>query len=378
LPLQIYNEIPSGIRKPVDSSNYFIGGENLMQHMMKWLEDLHNSSVKKAMPVLSFPAIQLMGITVLDLINDSDLQAKAMKMIADRVDSAASLSLMDLSVEAECFGSEIRKSDYEVPTVTGSIVTDMQSAERLSIPEIGTGRTGIYIDAVTKAKKMIQDRPVFAGMIGPFSLSGRLLNVTEIMVHCYDDPELVHAVMEKSTEFLINYAKAYKKSGANGIIMAEPLTGILSPVLARKFSSPYVKKIVDEIQDDNFLVIYHNCGNNTIQMIDSILSTGAAAFHFGNSIDMSVMLQKIPEHIIVMGNIDPAKEIKGGTPQSVRKATLETLEKCSHHPNFVISSGCDIPPLSSWENIDAFFGAVKEYYDKIKNNDNKSAFLEKE
>ncbi len=100
----------------------------------------------------------------------------------DRVDSAASLSLMDLSVEAECFGSEIRKSDYEVPTVTGSIVTDMQSAERLSIPEIGTGRTGIYIDAVTKAKKMIQDRPVFAGMIGPFSLSGRLLNVTEIMV----------------------------------------------------------------------------------------------------------------------------------------------------------------------------------------------------
>lgn len=34
-------------------------------------------------------------------------------MVADRVDSATSVSLMDLSVEAECFGSTIRYSDDE-------------------------------------------------------------------------------------------------------------------------------------------------------------------------------------------------------------------------------------------------------------------------
>ena len=35
---------------------------------------------------------------------------------------------------------------------------------------------------------------------------------------------------------------------------------------------------------------------------------------------------------------------------------------CEKYPNIVISSGCDIPPLSKWENIDAFFAAVGEYY----------------
>ena len=40
------------------------------------------------------------------------------------------------------------------------------------------------------------------------------------------------------------------------------------------------------------------------------------------------------------------------------------MEKCCKYPNFVISSGCDIPPLSSWDNIDAFFAAVKEFYQK--------------
>lgn len=107
--------------------------------------------MKKALPVLSFPAIQLMGITVNELISDSSLQAKGMKLIVERVEAAASVSLIDLSLEAECFGSTIRYSDDEVPTVIGSIVSTEEEAEALKIPEIGAGRTTIYIEAIEKA-----------------------------------------------------------------------------------------------------------------------------------------------------------------------------------------------------------------------------------
>ena len=54
-----------------------------------------------------------------------------MKLVADRVDSAAVISLMDLSVEAECFGSQIVFSESEVPTVKGSIITEMEEVEEL-------------------------------------------------------------------------------------------------------------------------------------------------------------------------------------------------------------------------------------------------------
>ena len=37
--------------------------------MKKWLEDLKNAKEKKAMPILSFPAVELMGITVEELIS---------------------------------------------------------------------------------------------------------------------------------------------------------------------------------------------------------------------------------------------------------------------------------------------------------------------
>ncbi len=331
-------------------------------NMKKWIEEIKTTEKKKAMPILSFPSVSLMGITVKELINDSDLQAKAMKLVCDRVNSLASVSMMDLSVEAEAFGCKIKVSDDEVPTVTNAVVTTPEEADSLVVPPVGSGRTGIYIKAMQEACKLITDRPVFAGVIGPFSLAGRLMDVSEAMVNCYIEPEMVHTTLKKATEFLIEYINAYKAAGANGIVMAEPLTGMLSPDLAAEFSEPYVKQIVDSVQTDDFIIIYHNCGNNTIQMIDSILNTGCSAYHFGNAVSMSDVLSKAPQNTVVMGNIDPAGQFKNGTPESITQVTTELLKNCSRYKNFVISSGCDIPPASSWDNIDAFFKAVDEFY----------------
>jgi len=331
-------------------------------NMTQWISDIRTADRKKAMPVLSFPSIQLLDISVVDLISDSEKQAAGMKAIADRVNSAAAVSMMDLSVEAECFGSTIRFSDDEVPTVIGGIVSTEEEVSALKVPEVGTGRTGIYIDAIKKAAERITDRPVFAGGIGPFSLAGRLMDVSEAMIYCYDEPDMVHSLLEKVTSFIIEYCKAYKNAGANGIFIAEPLAGLLSPALAEEFSSQYVKKIVDELKDDSFAVIYHNCGNATIKMIDSLLGIKASAYHFGDAIDMNEMMTYIPEDVVAMGNISPANQFRNGTVESITTDTLDLLNKCTKYPNFVISSGCDIPPMSKWENIDAFFNTVDEFY----------------
>ena len=332
------------------------------RNMKQWLTDMIGEGRKIPLPILSFPSVSLMGITVRELISDSDRQAEGMKLVAERVNAAAAVSLMDLSVEAECFGATIRVSDEEVPTVVGRLIHDEDEANALEVPSVGAARSGLYVDSIRKAVDLITDRPVLAGIIGPFSLAARLLDVTEIMMDCYDEPDMVHIVLEKCTAFLIEYAKAYKAAGANGIMMAEPVSGLLSPALEEEFSSPYVKQIVDAVQDEHFAVIYHNCGDNVLRMTESILSTGADAYHFGNSIDMADMMQRMPADTVVMGNVDPAGVLRQGTPETVREATLAVMGKCCSYPNFVISSGCDILPATPWENLDAFFAAVEEYY----------------
>jgi len=337
----------------------------MMKYNMKsWLAELKSGGRKKALPILSFPCISLLGITVRELISSSALQAEGMRAVAKRTDAAAAVSFMDLSVEAECFGAQIRVSDHEVPAVIGQLITDMDDVKALQVPEVGAARSGVYIDAIRLAKEKIEDRPVIAGMIGPFSLAARLMDMTEIMISCYEEPEMVEAVLEKATDFLCEYAKAYKAAGADGIMMAEPVAGLLAPDLLAEFSSPYVKRIVNAVQDDQFAVIYHNCGGNTVKAIEDILSSGCAAYHFGNAIDMKEMLCAVPQDTVVMGNLDPAGILRLGTPEKVREETLRIMRECCTYDNFVISTGCDIPPMTPWENIDAFFGAVKEYYDE--------------
>jgi len=332
-------------------------------NMRHWIQEQIKAPAKQAIPILSFPSIQLLGVTVRELCSSAELQAEGMARVAQRVPSGASLSMMDLSVEAEAFGAQIRISDGEVPTVKGALICDEEGAAALQVPKVGAGRTGRYVEAVGKALRRIDDRPVLGGVIGPFSLAGRLMEVSEALLNCIAEPDMVHAAMDKATRFLIEYALAYKAVGAHGLMMAEPLAGLLSPALAAEFSEPYARRIVQAVQDDSFSVIYHNCGNNTPLMIGSILRVGAMGYHFGDSIDMAEMLKAIPEDALVLGNISPSRQFLSGTPASIREDTLRVMGACCpEHPNFVISSGCDVPPLSPWENTDAFFGAVAEYY----------------
>lgn len=332
-------------------------------NMKQWVKDYIEAPVKKAMPILSFPGTQIIGHTVEELVCDGHLQALCMEAIAKRYpDMGAAVSLMDLSVEAEAFGAEVRYSEDEIPTMHGALITSEEEAEALQVPAVGAGRSGECVKGIKEAKERIKDRPVLAGIIGPYSLAGRLLDMTEIMILCYEEPEMVETVLEKATAFLVEYAKAFKEAGADGIVMAEPAAGLLSPNLIEEFSNPYVQKIREAVEDDSFLVMYHNCGNIT-PLMGKIADLQMQAYSVGNAIDMEEAMKGLQEDSIVIGNIDPAGVIRNGSPETVKKETKELMERLHQYKNFVISSGCDIPPMTPLENVDAFFEAVKEFYE---------------
>ncbi len=325
----------------------------------EWLSALPAS--KKPLPLLSFPAAQLVGANVYEFTHDAALQARGIAEVARRTDAAAAVCMMDLSVEAEAFGCTLLAPADEVPTVTGILISDEDEARALPVPNVGTARTGLYVEAARLAKLAVTDRPVLAGIIGPFSLVGRLMDVSEALMNCIADEDFVYAALEKTTAFLVEYAKAYKAAGADGIVMAEPLAGLLSPALETEFSAPYVKAIIDAVQDESFAIIYHNCGPNTPKMTESLYRNGAAAYHFGDAVDLCELLGGMPADRPVMGNISPSECFAGGTPAEMYAATTALLERAGTHSNFVLSSGCDIPMHASWENIDAFFAAAKDF-----------------
>jgi Uroporphyrinogen-III decarboxylase len=267
------------------------------------------------------------------------------------------LSAMDLSVEAEAFGCEIIGSDNEIPTVTGRLVTNQKAADVLAVPEFGAGRTAIGPEVVRQLRERYPERPVLGGCIGPFSLATRLAGVSETLLLTRTEPQLVTTLLKKSNEFLIRCVLAFLENGADGVLMAEPAAGLLSPRGMLTFSSEYIAQIREAIEAvrPEFALIVHNCAAKTAHL-EAMLATGCRHFHFGTPMDMRVAFERVPESVMLYGNLDPSAIFCLASAEDVAQKTRELLEMTRPYPNFVVSSGCDLPPETNPANLDAFFG----------------------
>ena len=96
----------------------------------------------------------------------------------------------------------------------------------------------------------------------------------------------------------------------------------------------------------------------------TVVNAENAAGGRGITLDKADELFDAGADVLTMGNVDPAGTLRHGTPEKVREDTLAVMEACCSYPNFLISSGCDIPPATPWENLDAFFAAVEEFYNR--------------
>ncbi len=333
--------------------------------MKEWAQSVMATPKRVAMPIMTHPGIEMTGHTVLEAVTDGQVHYQAIQALHDRYPAAASTVIMDLTVEAEAFGCQILFAEEDVPTVVGRLVGDAASIEALQVPSLDAGRVPHYLLANKLAAQHISDVPVFAGCIGTFSLAGRLYDLTELMMGMYIDPDSVRALLDKCTQFITRYCLALKETGVNGVVIAEPAAGLLPDGDCREFSSVYIRRIVEAVQDDDFMVILHNCGN-TGHCTGAMTATGAMGYHFGNRMeDMRQPLAECPADVLVMGNLDPVGMFKMATPAEMYAATARLLAEAGGYRNFVLSSGCDTPPGVPEANIEAFYQALADYNLKL-------------
>lgn len=313
-----------------------------------------------AIPIMTHPGIELCGCTVRQAVTDGAVHADAICALNDRFPSAAVTAIMDLTVEAEAFGAEVLFSEDEIPNVVGRLVSDYDSVEALQVPDLSAGRIGEYLKANSLTAGRIKDKPIYGGCIGPFSLAGRLFDMSELMMAIYIEPDTISLLLDKCTRFITDYVQAMKRTGISGVIMAEPAAGLISNDDCNVWSTDYVRKIVEAVQDETFKVILHNCGN-TGHCTDAMVRSGAAGLHFGNRADMVEALRACPSDIMVMGNLDPVSIIQQASPARVKEETLALLNATKEWDNFILSTGCDVPPHVPFENIEAFYEALEEF-----------------
>ena len=331
-----------------------------MININSWVSQQISNKERIAIPIMTHPGIELICKKVKDAVQNGEVHALAIKRLNEVYPVAAKTVIMDLTLEAEAFGCQIEFQENDMPHILGRLVSNAEEIENLKVPELTAGRVAEYLKANRLTVESTKDKPVFAGVIGPFSLAGRLFDMSEIMVACYMEPEAITNLLKKCTSFILKYCLELKNIGCSGVVIAEPAAGLLSNEDCQHFSSEYIKKTVDAVQDDTFLVILHNCGNQG-HCTEAMLNSGANAFHFGNAIDMVETLKNCPKDKLIMGNVDPVGVMKMSSAREVKAFVIDLLNKTSEFDNFVLSTGCDLPPHVPSENISAFFEALDDY-----------------
>lgn len=308
-------------------------------------------SSKCAAPCLFYPVAKKMGTPLCDVLTDGKKQKDVLVRIAEEYPVSAVIRMTELWCEAAAFGMNCTMDDADFPRLGMALYPDIAALESAATPSPVNNITLPLIEAVRLTVPCLK-KPLIVGATGPYTLGSVLGGSEEFMMNCMMEPTIVHAFLEKITSFLIAYILEYKKAGASGVILAEPSVAMISPDMAEEFSNRYIEKIIFEIQDKVFPVIYHNCGAVNPHM-KSIVKLSADAFHFGSDVDLKIALDVLSTGRIVMGNIDPRRFITD-PPVQIEEETRGLLNRYAQFNNYVCSTGCDLPPSSRLDCVSRF------------------------
>ena len=103
-----------------------------------WISDIINVRERCTVPIMTHPGIEMIGATVKDAVQSGEKHAQAIYELSKKYPSKAATVIMDLTVEAEAFGSSIAFPENDMPHILGSLV-DSESIEGLQIPSLSSG-----------------------------------------------------------------------------------------------------------------------------------------------------------------------------------------------------------------------------------------------
>ena len=155
----------------------------------------------------------------------------------------------------------------------------------------------------------------------PYGLFGTLrdfMGVEELLIGFYDEPELIHEMMDYLTDFWLTiYAKVLKDVQIDHIHIWEDMSGkqgsLISPEMFRQFMAPCYKKIVNFARENNIAVVSVDTDGNMDTLMPLLAESGinlVLPFEVQAGCDIVEFKRQYPT-ICLCGGIDKLEIAKG-------------------------------------------------------------------
>lgn len=289
---------------------------------------------------------------------------RVMKAIAETFEPDVVFPLMDLSVEANALGCYTIFPQAESATVA----RDMFSIDELTNrSEVNIAFDSRLIGYVETMKMMSLGLPASilkgAYVTGPYTLAALMMGADEAAMATLLRPDDLHTLCQFTTAKVEEYVRLLISAGAQAICVLEPSAVMMGPDHFAEFSAAYVHHIIESCKYTGVTTIYHTCGN-TMHLVQNMVEAGVNAISLDSrdaGVDLPAVSRTLPPDVVIMGNMSPTGSLLSGSPHEVEKEVADLVREMSPFPNFVLSTGCDLPQETPIENIRAFMQAGRRY-----------------
>lgn len=329
---------------------------------MRLIEYVRQYPRRLAIPLAGFPGTQLTKSTLKQNEFNAELQARTLYKLAERIQADAIFTMMDLSVEAGALGLPVRFPLKESASVEWHPVKSVSDLEQYkAVDPLYDGRVWVFLETMRLLTKMV-DIPVGAYVIGPFTLAGLMMSANDIAFATVDAPEVVLATVNFCERVVIDYAKALQDAGAGMICILDPTAVMLSPDSYWTFAGLSTQNVIRHL---NTRTILHICGNTT-HLTENMCKTGTQGLSLDSVVSVPDIASMVPSDVVLIGNVDPVRTVVQGSREKVCEETTKLLDAMAEYENFILSTGCDLPPETPIENIVELVETTKAYQKKTR------------
>jgi len=268
----------------------------------------------------------------------------------------------------EAMGSEFKFPENGTPYFSNAILGDYKDIGKLSpMNPYKDGRISYFLEALKVTNERIGSE-VFVGssMGGPFTTAAFLRGTEDFLKDLTRNPEMVHKLLEISTQSVINYIDAICDLGLSPSI-AEPVASgtMISVKTFRAFAKPYLKKCMDRIIERRGSgSTLHICGT-TKKIWGDMVDIGIENLSLDNIDDIGELKEQFGDKVCLIGNVAPVETIMRGTIEEIYNAGKLCINKAYDSPKgFILSSGCDIPIGTHPDKIIALMDSARIYGQK--------------
>jgi len=252
------------------------------------------------------------------------------------------------------------KQEATIPTAMGYPIRDRASweqlkAERLRRDNIRDRFPANWSDLVAEYRR--RDYPLALGGYphGFFGTLVHLMGYEELFVNFYDQPELIHDILDTFTDLWIAvYEEVLKDVEVDHIQIWEDISAgtgsMVSPALIREFMLPRYKRLTDFVKSKGIKHVFVDTDGDCFDLIPLFLEGGATGMYpMEASCGMDIVkVRKAFPRLQMLGGV-PKAEIAHG-PRHIDRI-LEPVAAVLKTGGYIPFGDHFIPPDVSWENF---------------------------